>query len=791
MHRRRTVGLKKGKTIPKRLSSTTCSALVFWAMAILVIVSAGGLAGPAAPTVFTLKQPNGTTFEARVVGDEWHHWTETVGGYTIVRDAVTGTWVYAERAAGGELVGGRQPVGEGPPTGVDSHVRPAALPRAPLGTVGSSMPGVSYAPPTQGIHNVLVLVVDFTPSELIGTTPTYWNDAFFGSAGSVADHYDEITYGQIALAPAVESDTTTFGGVEGAVNDGIVYVQLGYGHPNTGGSTGNANRQLVHDAIVEADGAVDYSLFDSDGDGFLSNDELHVVTVVAGCETSYGLAGVPNVWAHHWSLGFWYDEDDDGVLDPGENVAAPTVDGVVVGHYSGGPTGTRGGYSQVGEWHGVSLSLGHPATIGVISHELGHDLASGVPDLYDTDGSSIGIGNWCLQASGSWNRTSQLGDTPAHWCAWAKWYLGLLTPTQITTDTDDISFPRVEDAAGANRGVFQVLDNPNGVDFVFWGSSGTGEYFLLENRQQVGYDAGLPGSGLCIWHIYEAAPTNNTANDDEGSVPPGNPRLVVMEQMDGDFDLEGYGNPDGGTNRGDATDPWFSPAQFDDTSTPGSRLYDGSSTWVNVADISASGATMTADVSLSSPGADTAAVFRVDSTGDVFADGTFYGSTFQFGSADVAEWVDVSEPVEPGDVLELDPDNPGAYRKAQGGCSSLIAGVVSTAPGIALGSGSPVTDHSSPITGFPSPVTDHSSPTSDHSSLITHNGQALLALIGIVPVKACNEGGSIEPGDLLVSSSTPGYVKRWESSSSCTSFIGKALEPLAEGEGLILVLLMM
>ena len=727
--------------------------------------------------VFTLEQPNGMTFEARIVGDEWHHWTETVGGYTIVRDEATGMWVYAERAAEGELVGGHQPVGEGLPIGVDSHVRPAALPRPPLGTAASSMPGVSYAPPNQGIHNVLVLVVDFTPSALIGTTPTYWNDSLFGSSGSVADHYDEITYGQITLTPAAESDATAFGGVGGAVDDGIVYVQLGYAHPNTGGSTGNADRQLVHDAIVAADGAVNYSHFDSDRDGFLSNDELHVVTVVAGCEMSYGLAGIPNVWAHQWSLGFWYDEDDDGVVDAGENVSAPTVDGVVVGHYSGGALGTRAGYTQVGEWHGVSLGLGHPATIGVVCHELGHDMGSGVPDLYDTDESSIGIGNWCLQASGSWNWMGYLGDTPAHWCAWAKWYLGLLTPIQITTDTNDLSFPRVEDATGSNHGVFQVLDNPNGVDFVFWGSSGTGEYFLLENRQPFGYDVGLPGSGLCIWHIYEAAPTNNTANDNEGTSPPGNPRLVVMEQMDGDFDLEGYGNLNGGTNRGDATDPWFSPGRFDDASTPNSRLYDGSSTWVSVADISASGATMTADVSLSSPGVDTAAAFRVGSTGDIFADGTFYGSSFQLGSADVAEWVIVSEPVEPGDVLELDPENPGQYRKTRGGCSALVAGVVSTAPGVILGSAA---------------TADPASPVTDRASPITDPPAALLALAGIVPVKVSGENGPIEPGDLLVSSSTPGYAMRWDPNSGEAEceFIGKALEEFLGEIGLVLALLM-
>jgi len=48
--------------------------------------------------------------------------------------------------------------------------------------------------------------------------------------------------------------------------------------------------------------------------------------------------------------------------------------------------------------------------------------------------------------------------------------------------------------------------------------------------------------------------------------------------------------------------------------------------------------------------------------------------------------VSVSEPVVPGDVLELDPDNPSHYRKSRGPCSNLVAGVVSTDPGFVLGS---------------------------------------------------------------------------------------------------------
>jgi len=164
----------------------------------------------------------------------------------------------------------------------------------------------------------------------------------------------------------------------------------------------------------------------------------------------------------------------------------------------------------------------------------------------------------------------------------------------------------------------------------------------------------------------------------------------------------------------------------------------------------------------------TAAVFRVDASGNVLADSTVHAASFETVAADVAEWVPVSEPVEPGDVVELDPSNPSAYRLSRSACSRWVAGIISTEPGVMLGSPT----------------------TTPHSLLATYHSQALLALIGIVPVKVTDESGSIEIGDLLVTSSTPGHAMRWSSSGPCTcALVGKALEPLDRDRGTILVLL--
>ena len=64
-----------------------------------------------------------------------------------------------------------------------------------------------------------------------------------------------------------------------------------------------------------------------------------------------------------------------------------------------------------------------------------------------------------------------------------------------------------------------------------------------------------------------------------------------------------------------------------------------------------------------------------------------------------------------------------------------------------------------------------------------------LALVGQVPCKVTTENGPIQIGDLLVTSSTPGYaMKGTDRTQMLGAIVGKALEPLPAGAGLIRVL---
>lgn len=139
---------------------------------------------------------------------------------------------------------------------------------------------------------------------------------------------------------------------------------------------------------------------------------------------------------------------------------------------------------------------------------------------------------------------------------------------------------------------------------------------------------------------------------------------------------------------------------------------------------------------------------RIDLNGTVFANGGF-----TTGGADVAEFV-AADGVEAGDVVEI--DRAGGFRKASHRASAAVAGVISTKPGLTMNSAD--------------------------AANVAKNGPRL-ALAGRVRVKATAANGSIRPGDLLVSSASPGRAMRAGKTPQPGTVFGKALEGLDHGEG--------
>lgn len=152
-------------------------------------------------------------------------------------------------------------------------------------------------------------------------------------------------------------------------------------------------------------------------------------------------------------------------------------------------------------------------------------------------------------------------------------------------------------------------------------------------------------------------------------------------------------------------------------------------------------------------------IFRVDTTGTVYALGSFSP-----GGADYAESVAIRgtrDEYQPGDVLVIDPDSDRRFAISTKPYSTRVAGIVSTKPGI-VGSTHPLTDDVDEVP---------------------------LAMVGIVPCRVSAENGPIRRGDLLVTSSTPGYAMRGTDRSLMTgAIVGKALQNLESGTGVVEIL---
>jgi M6 family metalloprotease-like protein len=309
---------------------------------------------------------------------------------------------------------------------------------------------------------------------------TVWSEKIFGDQfHQLNDYYREISNGLFTFSPVSET--------EDVENDGVVTVHLFKEHPDSGYSS------IIHsdlrDAIIQADATVNFADYDTNGDGLITPDEMLIVFIVAGYEQAFDDTLDPGVWAHQ-----------SCVLS--DNI--PEVDGVKLMGCAFG-----GNYALFGERHGD-----HDATIGIIAHELGH-AAFRLLDLYPTDPSvtSSGIGYFGLMGAGNWARadgSEYFGNTPVHMCAWSKIHSGWLEP-QIENNVTNQTVTLAE-SASADYNVVKVAINAD-------------EYFLLENRNNNGYDRGLFSlngifdGGMAIWHVDEsviaAKSLSNTVNNDE------------------------------------------------------------------------------------------------------------------------------------------------------------------------------------------------------------------------------------------------------------------------------------
>jgi M6 family metalloprotease-like protein len=267
---------------------------------------------------------------------------------------------------------------------------------------------------------------------------------------------------------------------------------------------------------------VDLTPYDNDKDGFV--DAFVIVHAGLGAEKLYPSEQSDNLWSHKWVL-------DGAPYSPDRK--SPKI------------------YAY--------LTIPADCKLGVCAHELGH-LAFGWPDLYDNDYTSEGVGEWCLMGSGSYNGGEDNPSPPSAWCLVNQGWVKVVTPKK---DEGRVELKDVRD----NDGVIVRLWKPD--------SDLSHEYFLIENRQRTGRDAGLPGSGLLIWHI------DDDKNDNTSEMTN---YKVALVQSDGRRDLEH------GCNRGDESDPFPGPGRdrrrLDATTMPNTNANNRAPTGITIGDIS-------------------------------------------------------------------------------------------------------------------------------------------------------------------------------------------------------------
>ena len=205
---------------------------------------------------------------------------------------------------------------------------------------------------------LVVILVDFDNQSMVDIDLA-WSQKVFGTfQGQLNDYFTEVSNNTFSFIPANENYNNN--------DDGIIKVTLTSNHPNTS-SPDTFKASVAAPALSLANAFIDFSAYDTNGNLHIDKEELQIMFLVAGGELATGL--MPGIWAHASCL--------DGQI----------LDGVEVMQC------TNGSYTAFGERHSDFGAGGTDATIGIIAHELGHG-AFYLPDLYDTDGSSEGIGNF-------------------------------------------------------------------------------------------------------------------------------------------------------------------------------------------------------------------------------------------------------------------------------------------------------------------------------------------------------------------------------------------------------------
>lgn len=421
-------------------------------------------AAPRNGEIYEFQQPDGTTIQLKLFGDDYYLRAESLDGYTLIRDEETGWICYAilsdDKTAlistGIHYLGEELEESSNQRTSIqlEKHIdleesiinSLREVSKDSLGDdhgshhfKGNAENGIQSATPTNhviGNYKGISILVDFSDAPAVwdkATIDQMMNGESFtenGNYSSVKKYFSDVSNG------LVEYENVVFGYFR-APKSFTTYDNMSYA---------SGAREILQFVLEE---------IEKEGFDFSS------LSIKAGNIQAINLmyTGSPRAWAK----GMWYHKG---------TYRGFSADGVSTKDYNTSP---------------VNSNL----SIGTIIHENGHMLC-GWPDLYkySSNTGSSGIGNFCVM-SGYGSTKNPIPPNP-----YFRWLAGWTSTTNITNYNATIT-------ESSNDHTVYKYDHPTNAN----------EFFIIEAVQKTGRGSYLPDEGLAIWHIDRTG--NNQTWDHE------------------------------------------------------------------------------------------------------------------------------------------------------------------------------------------------------------------------------------------------------------------------------------
>lgn len=332
--------------------------------------------------------------------------------------------------------------------------------------------------PHMGSPKALVILVEFTDTTFTLPDPkASFNDYLNNETGNIVDR----GHGENRNAKGVKGyfKDMSFGQFTPQF-DVVGPVKLS--HPLRYYGAGNDNMsRLIPDACSAVNDSVDFSQYDSNGDGYVDL----VYVIYAGHSESEAGNSTDDIWPK------------SGYSDFG------TFDGKKVYRY---------GVNN--ELNGRETSKNKLINgIGLFCHEFSHTM--GLPDIYATSGApgynkdNFGMEFWDLMDGGEYVHS---GRFPTAYTSWEREVMGWMNVDTLT-DTAHVVL-RTIDSKGDSARSCKIV-NP----------SVKNEAIYLQNIQNKGWNYYLPGHGLLVYRVsYASDDVNFADNPNNGS----RPRIVCI-----------------------------------------------------------------------------------------------------------------------------------------------------------------------------------------------------------------------------------------------------------------------